>query len=226
MTKVWLVDDDESLLKLLGDYLARLGYDVETSARGIDALVAIQEEVVDLVLLDVRMPDLDGWQTLERLRRFTQVPVIMLTALGDEPDVLKGFSLGADDYVPKPFSFAQLAARMEAVLRRATVGDLQGILESGELTVDLASHRVRRKGQLLSLTPTEFRLLVTLMEQPGKVLTSRELAIRVWGPEYADDTDYVRRYIWHLRRRIEQDSSSPVYIHNERGVGYYFSASS
>lgn len=226
MTKVWLVDDDESLLKLLGDYLARLGYDVETSARGIDALVAIQEEFVDLVLLDVRMPDLDGWQTLERLRRFTQVPVIMLTALGDEPDVLKGFSLGADDYVPKPFSFAQLAARMEAVLRRATVGDLQGILESGELTVDLASHRVRRKGQLLSLTPTEFRLLVTLMEQPGKVLTSRELAIRVWGPEYADDTDYVRRYIWHLRRRIEQDSSSPVYIHNERGVGYYFSASS
>jgi two-component system KDP operon response regulator KdpE len=172
------------------------------------------------------MPALDGWQTLEQLRGFSQVPVIMLTAMGDEPDVLKGFSLGADDYVPKPFSFAQLAARIEAILRRATTEGSPYILESGELVVDLVSRRVRLGDDLLSLTPTEFKLLVALMEQPGKVLTSRELATGVWGPEYADDTDYVRRYVWHLRRRIEPDSGNPKYIHNERGVGYYFAATS
>ena len=153
------------------------------------------------------------------------MPVIMLTARSDESEVLRGFSLGADDYVAKPFSFAQLEARIRAVLARTGHGagsDTQ-LLEAGDLQVDLNSHRVRRAGELINLTPTEFRLLTTLMEQPGKVLSPLQLVSSVWGKEYTDEIGYIRRYIWHLRRKIEPDPDEPRYIHNERNVGYYFS---
>lgn len=222
MRKLLVVDDDLSLLQLLSDYLTRAGYEVATAPDGSKALLMLKDDLPDLIVLDVKMPGLDGWQTLERIREVTRVPVIMLTALGDEPHVLRGFALGADDYVAKPFSFAQLAARINAVLKRVQRVEKSTILRVGDLVVDIEAHRVRRGNQLIKLTPTEFKLLVALMEEPGRVLSPRQLVVRVWGPEYAGDTDYVRRYIWHLRQKLQPDSGSLEYIHNERGIGYYF----
>lgn len=222
MKRLLLIDDDPSLLQLLGDYLTRLGYDVAVAPDGSQGLARLGDESFDLAVLDVRMPGLDGWQTLERIRAVTTIPVIMLTALSDEPHVLRGFALGADDYVAKPLSFAQLGARIEAVLKRTQRGEKSEILQAGGLQVDIGARRVQRDGRLINLTPTEFKLLVALMEQPERVLTPRQLVVRVWGPEFADDTGYIRRYVWHLRQKLQPDSDGPQYIHNERGFGYYF----
>jgi len=149
----------------------------------------------------------------------------MLTARGEEADVLRGFSLGADDYVTKPFSFAQLAARIKAVLARGGRGESnEGRLVGGDLEVDLSARRVTRGGEPLTLTPTELKLLVTLMRRAGEVVSPDELVRDVWGPQYADEIGHVRRYVWHLRRKIEPDPEHPRYIHNERGYGYRFQA--
>ena len=219
-----LVDDDESLLELLGDYLRRLGYSLRTARNGHEALEQVRDGPLDLVILDVMMPGLDGWATLQRIRTQTSLPVIMLTALGDEPEVLRGFASGADDYVAKPFSFAQLAARIQAVLARSVSTTHPepdaAVLQVGSLRLDLGAHRVTRDGHPLDLTPTEFQLLVTFMEQPGQVLSPRHLVARVWGAEYVDDTDYIRRYVWHLRQKLEPDPRHPCFIENVRGVGY------
>lgn len=225
MTKILLVDDDASLLKLLSDYLTRLGYQIITADDGETALKMVADDLPDLVLLDVRMPGLDGWQILGRMHEIRKVPTIMLTALGEEPDVLKGFAMGADDYVSKPFSFAQLAARISAVLQRASPEGNGTHLHARDLVVDLDAHRVHRSDVPVALTPTEFKLLVALMRHPGRVFTPRQLVTQVWGLEYADATDYIRRYVWHLRQKIEPDPRNARYIHNERGVGYFFSAS-
>jgi two-component system KDP operon response regulator KdpE len=226
MPRIMIIDDDRSLLELLSDYLGRLGHEVVALADGPQALVALSETAPDLVLLDVTMPRLDGWQVLARIRGSSQVPVIMLTARGDEPDVLRGFAGGADDYVAKPFSFAQLAARIKAVLDRTSHDPTEraGILRGGDLVVDVDRHRVTRSGDSVELTPTEFRILVTLMERPGKVLSARQIVSAVWGGEYADETGYIRRYVWHLRRKLEPDPQHPRYIVNERSVGYCFRA--
>jgi two-component system KDP operon response regulator KdpE len=226
MARILLVDDDTTLLEILADYLARAGDEVETAASARAAQQVLRDSAPDLVVLDVTMPEIDGWQLLEQIRETWSMPVIMLTARSDEPDVLRGFSLGADDYVAKPFSFAQLEARIRAVLARTGHGvdSETQLLEAGDLQVDLNSHRVRRSGELINLTPTEFRLLTTLMEQPGKVLSPLQLVSSVWGKEYTDEVGYIRRYIWHLRRKIEPDPDQPRYIHNERNVGYYFAA--
>lgn len=225
MDTLLLVDDDTSLLELLATYLGRAGYDVLTAGSGPDGQAAITSHDIALVILDVAMPGIDGWQMLQWLKeRSPSLPVIMLTARSEEPDVLRGFSMGADDYVPKPFSFAQLEARVRAVLARAGRRPHEEtlVLAEGDLTVDLNSHRVRRGGKLVGLTPTEFRLLVALMESPGHVLSARELVTKVWGPEYADETGYIRRHIWHLRQKLEDNPDQPRYVHNERQVGYYF----
>lgn len=222
MKRILLVDDDPALVQLLSEYLTRLGYDLTGAPDGSQAMARLAEKTFDLVVLDVRMPHLDGWQTLERIRAVSSVPVIMLTALSEEPNILRGFSLGADDYVTKPLSFAQLAARVDAVLKRAQRGEKSEILQADGLMVDIAARRVRKDGRLINLTPTEFKLLVALIEQPGRVMTPRQLVMRVWGAQFADDTDYIRRYVWHLRQKLQAESSGPQYIHNERGFGYYF----
>lgn len=220
MPRIMIIDDDRSLLELLSDYLGRLGHEVVALADGRQALVALSEATPDLVLLDVTMPTLDGWQVLDRIRGSSQVPIIMLTARGDESDVLRGFAGGADDYVAKPFSFAQLAARIKAVLDRAShdPAERAGILRGGDLVVDLDRHRVTRSGDSVELTPTEFRILVTLMERPGKVLSVRQIVSAVWGAEYADETGYIRRYVWHLRRKLELDPQHPRYIVAPRSI--------
>jgi DNA-binding response OmpR family regulator len=226
MAHILLIDDDRSLLELLGDYLRRSGHQVTTVASGHEGLVAIGNDAPDLVLLDVTMPGLDGWQVLARMRAETAVPVIMLTARGDEPEILRGFAGGVDDYVTKPFSFAQLGARIKAVLDRSPRGRSAAarILRGADLEVDLDRHRVLRNGELIELTPTEFRILVALLSERGRVLSPREIVSAVWGVEYAEETGYIRRYVWHLRRKLERDPGQPRYIVNERSFGYIFPA--
>jgi two-component system KDP operon response regulator KdpE len=150
----------------------------------------------------------------------------MLTARGDEPEVLRGFAGGADDYVTKPFSFAQLSARIRAVLDRVSPErtDATSTLRGADLVVDVDRHRVFRNGEPVELTPTEFRILATLMREPGRVISVRQIVTAVWGADYVDETGYIRRYVWHLRRKLERDPGDPHYILNERSVGYVFPA--
>jgi len=223
MTHLLIIDDDKGLDQLLSDYLAGQGYSVRAAENGKLGLRAMYERQPDIVLLDVTMPEKDGWETLRRIREISSVPVIMLTARSDEADVLQGFSLGADDYVTKPFSFAQLSARVHAVLTRsAQENATEAQLSSDGLVVDIRLKRAWRDGQTLALTPTEFKLLVTLMHHAGDVVSPRDLVKEVWGAQYASEVGHVRRYIWHLRQKVEPDPENPRYIHNDRGFGYRF----
>jgi len=223
MTELLIIDDDKGLAQLLSDFLAGQGYNVRSAENGKLGLRAMYERQPDIVLLDITMPGKDGWETLQRIREISNLPVIMLTARDDEADVLHGFSLGADDYVTKPFSFAQLAARIHAVLGRSTPGNAgETKLSAGGLVVDTRLKRAWRDGQPLTLTPTEFKLLLTLMRRAGDVVSPKELVKEVWGAQYANEIGHVRRYIWHLRQKIEPDPEKPRYIHNDRGFGYRF----
>jgi len=223
MINLLIIDDDKGLDQLLSDYLAGQGYSVRAAENGKLGLRAMYERQPDIILLDVTMPEKDGWETLRRIREITNVPVIMLTARSDEADILHGFSLGADDYVTKPFSFAQLSARMHAVMSRSGQDiPAETKLASDGLEVDLRLKRAWREGQKLALTPTEFKLLVTLMHHAGDVVSPRDLVKEVWGAQYANEIGHVRRYIWHLRQKIEPDPENPRYIHNDRGFGYRF----
>ncbi len=225
MARLLVIDDDRSLVELLSDYLSRAGHEVTGAPDGQRGLASASTTHPDLVILDVTMPGLDGWQTLARLRATDTVPVIMLTARGDEAEILRGFAAGADDYVTKPFSFAQLAARISAILDRTSSGHgPTDVLRGADLEVDTVRHRVLRAGQLVELTPTEFSILVTLMREPGRVLSAREIVTSVWGAEYMEETGYIRRYVWHLRQKLEVDPHVPRYVLNERGIGYVFPA--
>lgn len=219
-----LVDDDKRLTELLGSYLSSQGYQVQVAHDGLEGIRLFFAHHPALVILDVTMPQREGWSVLERIREMANTPVIMLTARNEEENVLRGFSLGADDYVTKPFSFAQLAARIGAVLHRADKGmsNEETQLKQGDLTIDIPTKRVWRGSELIHLTPTEFKLLQILMRQTGKVVTQEELVREAWGEQYMDEVGYVRRYVWHLRQKIEPDPENPRYIHNERGFGYRF----
>lgn len=223
MPSILLIDDDTSLSNLLAEYLGEQGYLIHTASDGQIGLRIFFEQKPDLVVLDVTMPKMDGWETLKRIREMSRTPVIMLTARSDESEVLRGFSLGADDYVSKPFSFAQLGARIKAVLARTgETTTTAEQLEAGALKVDFATRRVTRDGELIPLTPTEFKLLVALMRHPNEVISAEELVREVWGPQYANEIGFVRRYVWHLRQKVEKDPENPQYIFNERGFGYRF----
>lgn len=224
MNDILIIDDDQSLTELLGDYLKRQGYNVSIADDGRSGMRSAFRDHPKLVILDVTMPMRDGWETLKRLRDTSDIPVIMLTARSDEYDILKGFMLGADDYITKPFSFAELAARVQAVLVRT--GDQPGrvdeILRHGDLYIDKRTRLVTRGSVKINLTPTEFKLLTALANRPGEVVSPEELVKEVWGPQYAREVGHVRRYIWHLRQKIEPDPQNPRYVHNERGFGYRF----
>ncbi|RMF38430.1 MAG: DNA-binding response regulator [Chloroflexi bacterium] len=170
------------------------------------------------------MPDMDGWTVCERLRELSDVPIIFVTAIGKEADIVRGLEMGADDYLVKPFSPRELLARIEAVLRRARQGGGTGIearvYKNGPLTVDLESREVRVNGKPVDLTPIEFKLLSALIRNEGKVLTHRFLLSQVWGPAYEEERQYLKLYIWYLRQKIEEDPSHPKLIITERGVGY------
>ena len=221
--KVLIVDDDATLLKAVELYLARAGYEITTACNGLEGLQKLYAQQPDVVLLDIMMPKLDGWDTCRRIRELTSTPVIMLTARGQEDDKITGLKLGADDYVTKPFSLRELEARVTAVLRRAQIEPTvrsHSRYANGDLVIDPDRLEVMMHGERLELTSTELRLLVTLAKNPGRVLTHRQLLESVWGPEYVDEVDYTKLFIWRLRQKIEADPRRPQYILTERGIGY------
>lgn len=221
---ILVIDDDATLLGLLAEHLSRANYRVISAVSGVMGLQTFLDHNPDLVILDVMMPRLDGWAVCERLRGTSNVPIIMLTAKGEERNRLRGFQLGVDDYVVKPFSFPELVARVGAILarsQRAPSETYPAPIVRGDLVIDLAERRVTCAGRPIHLTPTEFRLLAALAEQPGHTLAPRTLLTRVWGSEYADDIDNVKRYIHYLRKKLEADSEHPQLILTERGFGYY-----
>ena len=221
---VLVIDDDATLLGLLAQHLSRSGYHVITAVSGSAGLQIFYDHHPDLVILDIMMPRLDGWAVCERIRETSDVPIILLTAKGAVQDRLRGFRLGVDDYVVKPFNSAELVARVGAILarsRRALLETHTAPIVRGEIVIDLAEQRVTRDGQSIHLSPTEFRLLAALAEQPGHTVSPRELLVRVWGSEYADDVENVKRYIHSLRQKLEADVEHPRLIMTERGFGYY-----
>jgi two-component system KDP operon response regulator KdpE len=224
--KVILVVDDESrMVRFVRMNLELEGYRVAEAGTGMEALEKVRDELPDLVLLDVMMPEMDGFETLERLREISTVPVIMLTVKGDEEDRIRGLELGADDYVTKPFSPRELASRIRAVLRRAEMPApiaKTAIQIDDRLSVDFRQREVIVDGEPVRLRPTEYRLLYHLVNNAGWVMTHEMLLSKVWGYEYRDETGLLRLYITYLRKKIEPTTSDPRYIFTERGVGYRF----
>ena len=223
---ILVVDDDPRMQRLLRLNLERAGYRVDTAAEGAAALDRVELEPPDLILLDVMMPVMDGLTCLARLRAFSDLPVILLTAKGEERDKVEGLDLGADDYLTKPFGPAELLARVRAALRRRTPGaePAPTALAVGDLTINLARRRVLRQGREIHLTPTEYKLLYELATKRGRVLLHGELLARVWGPDYRDEVDYLWTYVRYLRQKIEPDPAHPRYILSEPGVGYLLAA--
>jgi two-component system KDP operon response regulator KdpE len=222
-TTVLVIDDDTTLNGLIAEYLEKAGYRSVTASSGLTGLQAFYEHHPDLVVLDVMMPKMDGWKVCERIREVFDVPLIMLTAKGEECDRLRGFQLGVDDYVIKPFSFAELTARIKVILARGgrTQSDTRPqVLDCKNLSIDFGERRVWRDGQLVHLTPTEFRLLAVLAETPGRTLSPSTLLTRVWGSEYFN-LENVKRYIHYLRQKLENDPENPELIITDRGFGYY-----
>ncbi len=218
------VEDESRISRYLRSTLQMAGYDVLVANDGVQALEQIQSHRFNLILLDLGLPHMHGFEVLERIRRQSDVPVIVLTALDTEDDKVKALMMGADDYLPKPFGARELQARIVAVLRRAHPVDAAPKRETsytnGDLHIDLLARNVTVNGQLVHLTPTEYRLLVTLSENTNRVLTHDYLLSNVWGVEYSDDVHILRATIWRLRQKIEQDPANPIYVMNEPGVGY------
>jgi len=220
--KILLVDDDATLRHLFSEFLRQSAFEVAVAANGQEALRLAYSERPSLVILDVMMPGMDGWETCARLRELSDVPIILLTAKATEADKLRGFRLGADDYVTKPFSFAELTARIQAVLARSrpAPGTEHRIRTLGDLVIDLDRRQVEAHGQAMALTPTEFRLLECLAQKGGQAVAEVELVQEAWGEYKHDDAGAVRRYIWLLRQKIEIDPSQPKHILTVRGFGY------
>jgi len=225
-SRLLIIDDDQGLLRALELYLGGHGYQIVEAEKGSAGLRKLYNSRPDLVCLDVMLPDIDGWQVLKRIREMTDVPVIMLTARGDEGDRVKGLKLGADDYVPKPFSMRELEARVEAVLRRSRSSNSdeagKATYSDGYLTIDTERAEVRCDGDIINLTPTEQKLLFYLVQNRGRLLSFEQILQRVWGFEYRDEKEYVRLYVWRLRQKIEPEPEEPRYILTEHGMGYRF----
>jgi two-component system KDP operon response regulator KdpE len=225
--KILVIDDDPAFVRLVEQVLTPAGFEVLTAASGGEGLRLLFAHRPDIVLLDVVMPEMDGWQTCRRIRDITDVPVIMLTAQKtSEEDIVQGLECGADNYLIKPVGRRELVGRVQAVMRRAELSlpkEQKGTTFSdGYLTVDVVQRQVLINGERVRLTPIEFRLLALLLQNAGRILTHKQLLEGVWGWEYIDDLDYVRIYIWHLRQKIEPDQANPKYVITEPGVGYYF----
>jgi DNA-binding response OmpR family regulator len=223
--RVLVVDDEARMIDFIRMNLQLEGFVVLEARNGIDALDQIRKHIPDLIILDIMMPQLDGFETLRMLREFSSVPVIMLTAKGEEEDKVHGLELGADDYMTKPFSARELVSRIKAVLRRVQSAAEHGLAVlkiDDRLSVDFNQHEVIVAGQHIKLRPTEYRLLYHLIENVGWTVPHEQLLAKVWGYEYRDETHYVRLYINYLREKIEEDPTNPKYILTERGIGYRF----
>lgn len=223
--KILVVDDEPHLLKLVRSNLEAAHYKVIVAMDGPSALAMMEGEGADLVVLDIMMPGLDGFEVLQKIREFSVVPVIILTAKDQEVDVVKGLKLGADDYIRKPFSVHELLARVEAVLRRGAPSEdimTRPPFVSGDFVMDFQQRRVIVKGKEKKVGPTEWKLLTQLVSNAGRVMLHADLLRKVWGPEYGGETEYLRVYISYLRNKLEEDPSHPKYILTEHGVGYSF----
>jgi two-component system, OmpR family, KDP operon response regulator KdpE len=221
--RILVVDDDPLLVRLVRTHLEKAGYRVLTAADGEQAVEVAADELPDLVVLDLMLPKLDGYDVCRRIREFSMVPVVMLTARGEPVDRLRGFEMGADDYLSKPFVPAELLARVRAVLRRSQQGSAAttpAVVRCGDIAIDLLRRRVTVRDEVVKLTATEFHLLQELAVNAGKVLSHTDLLTKVWGPEYRDDRDYLWAYVRHLRRKLEPEPGHPVYIKSATGFGY------
>jgi DNA-binding response OmpR family regulator len=218
--KILLIDDDQTLVHLLSQYLRESSFDVVEALNGPLGLRLAYAEKPDLVLLDVMLPGMDGWEVCSRLRDLTSLPIIMLTAKTSEEDKLRGFRLGVDDYVTKPFSFVELVARIQAVLGRVQNERKEtGYIIHGEILLDMKRFQASLGDRTLNLTPTEFRLLEVLVRRKGKVASDEDLIREVWGGDRSDPA-LVRRYILMLRKKLEPDPSNPIWLRTVRGFGY------
>lgn len=221
--KILVVDDEPRVVRLVNEVLKAVGYKVVSAASGEPAIEKVALEQPDLVLLDILLPHgLDGYEICRRIREFSSVPVIMLTAKAQESDMLRGFDVGADDYLTKPFSAKELVARVKAVLRRSQRPEevTTTTLACGELKISFARRTVQLRGGHVSLTRTEYALLRQLALNANRVVLHQDLLVAVWGQEYRDDVDYLRAYIHYLRRKLETDPANPKYILTSPGVGY------
>ena len=224
--KILIVDDEQEIRDALGRKLRREGLNVFLAGNGIEGLRLFHSEKPDLVILDIVMPEMDGLTLCQRIREVAETPPVMMLSANaiTEDDIVKGLNVGADEYLVKPIRLNEFVARVKALLRRSQMGGGESATgyNDGHLTVDLQRRHVYVKGEKIHLTPTEFKLLIVLMDNAGRVVTQRELLEQVWGHEYADDIYYPRVYISQLRRKIEPDPANPIYILTEHRVGYRF----
>ena len=223
--RILLVEDDASIREVAALGLEQAGFRVDSVGDGRDGLVQFRHAPYDLVILDVMLPSLDGYDVCRQIRRESRVPIVMLSAKGDPVDVVVGLEVGADDYVRKPFELPELVARVRAALRRAAEAPEEPVLRRGELEIDPAAFSVRRHGADLALTATEFKLLLELARRPGQVFTRELLLDRVWNYDYLGDSRLVDVAIQRLRAKVEDDPKNPKLIQTVRGVGYRFAAS-
>ena len=222
-TTIAVIDDDTRLLRFVRANLEAENYHVCTAEDAEPALELVAREMPDLIILDIMLPGGDGYDLCQRIREFSSVPVLMLTAKIEEQDKVKGLRLGADDYLTKPFGIQELLARVEALLRRAKATETPKTsytFTAGDLIIDFSRRRVTVRGKEVAFSPTEYRLLCELANNAGRVMLHEELLTRVWGAEYRDELEYLRAYVRHLRRKIEKEASRPEYILSRPGIGY------
>jgi DNA-binding response OmpR family regulator len=222
--KILVIDDEEMTVQLISILLERRGYEVITALRAEDGLREAYRTHPDLILLDIMMPDMDGWEVCRRLRELSDMPIIFLTAKDDVRDIVKGLDIGADDYIRKPYENDELVARVKAHLRRTPKPSVaeELVFDGGNFRINFISREVRVRGNPVHLTPKEFNLLGVLARNSGRVIARTDLVREAWGPEYSDAIDSLKLYIHYLRQKIEQDPERPTYILTSRGVGYRF----
>ncbi|HEX6817555.1 MAG TPA: response regulator transcription factor [Ktedonobacterales bacterium] len=222
---VLVADDEPRLVDVVRLNLEIEGYRVIAASNGLEALERLKSNLPDLVVLDVMMPEMDGFETLQRIREVSSVPVLMLTVRSEEADRIRGLEIGADDYLAKPFSPRELQSRIKALLRRTFMPSparKTRIVVDEDLTLDFNSGEIWVRGEKVPLRPTEYRLLYHLVNNAGRLMTHEALLSKVWGPEYRDESHYLRLYITYLRQKLERDPAQPRYILTERGMGYRF----
>ncbi len=218
--RILVIDDEKQILRMLKVALEGNGYRVAEAASGHDGLNQAAVFHPDMIVLDLGLPDMDGIEVIKRLREWTQTPVVVLSVREHEDDKIDALDAGADDYVTKPFSMGELLARLRVAMRHAAKTDEEPVLTLGELTVDLPRRNVTLRGEEIKLTPTEYEILKYLALQAGRVVTHKQLLRAIWGPNYQEQTHYLRIYVGQLRHKIEADPSQPAYIITEPGVGY------
>ena len=222
--KVLVIDDDVLLARLIEHNLSLIEVEVLKAYNGYDGISIVRSEKPDLVILDIVLPDIDGWEVLQRIRQVSKVPIIMLTIKESEDDIVQALNHGADDYCTKPVGMAELSARVQAIFRRAELYQTRDQVEFADhlLKINLSEQRILKDGKEVRLTPTEFNLVHYLLTKAGRFIKPKEILSQVWGQEYVDDVDLLRTCIWQLRRKLEPDPAQPRYILNRPGFGYMF----